>query len=186
MVAPSIDIFDLSRRPRCGFKGAGTLATMQSHGLKIESRPNRAFRQDDDTLCLVLAATEVFLLGSLHRDSARLTELETTWHIESADRTYLMPRRHTHAWFALRGDVVPEMLAKLCAVDFRPSVFSDLSIAQTSVARLNSIVLRADRAQGPLYHLLADSTCAVYMLACLKDAAGEFGGRVKDAETLPS
>jgi sarcosine oxidase, subunit gamma len=97
-----------------------------------------------------------------------------------------MPRRHTHAWFALEGIHVPEMLAKLCAVDFRPSVFSDLSIAQTSVARLNSIVLRADREKRPIYHLLADSTCSAYMLACLKDAAEEFGGRVKDAGRLPS
>jgi hypothetical protein len=59
-------------------------------------------------------------------------------------------------------------------------------IAQTSVARLNSIVLRADREKRPTYHLLADSTCSAYMLACLKDAAEELGGRVKDAGTLPS
>jgi sarcosine oxidase, subunit gamma len=137
-------------------------------------------------LCLILAATEVFLPGSLGGDSARLVELETSWQIGGAERTYLMPRHHTHAWFALQGDCVPEILAKLCAVDFRPSVFSDLSIAQTSVARLNSIVLRADREKRPTYHLLADSTCSAYMLACLKDAAEELGGRVKDAGTLPS
>jgi sarcosine oxidase subunit gamma len=186
MASSSIDIFDLSDLPRSGFKGGGTLVAMQARGLKLENRPNYAFRQDDGILCLVLAATEVFLLGSLGGNSAKLAELDTTWQIGGAERTYPMPRRHTHAWFALEGDRVPEMLAKLCAVDFRPSVFSDLSIAQTSVARLNSIVLRVDRENRPTYHLLVDSTYFAYMLACLKDAAEEFGGRVKDVGTLPS
>jgi sarcosine oxidase, subunit gamma len=186
MASSSIDIFDLSELPRSGFKGSGTLAAMQARGFKLGNQTNRAFRQDDGVLCLVLAATEVFLLGSLGGHSTRLAKLETSWQIGGEERAYLMPRRHTHAWFALEGNTVPEMLAKLCAVDFRPSVFSDLSIAQTSVARLNSIVLRADRENRPTYHLLADSTCLVYMLACLKDAAEEFGGRVKDAGTLPS
>jgi sarcosine oxidase subunit gamma len=185
-MAASIDIFDLSDLPRSGFKGRDTLFAMQARGLKCENRANRAFRQDDDMLCLVLAATEVFLLGPLGGDGARLADLETTWQIEGAERTYLMPRRHSHGWFALAGDHVPEMLAKLCAVDFRPKVFGDLSIAQTSVARLNSIVLRADRAERHIYHLLADSTCSAYLLACLKDAAGEFGGRVEDVGKLAS
>ncbi|THD75221.1 MAG: sarcosine oxidase [Bradyrhizobium sp.] len=186
MALSSIEIFNLSFLPRSGFKGGGTLSAMQARGLTFENQPNRAFRQDDGTLCLVLAATEVFLLGSLGGNNTRLEELETTWHIEDAKGSYLMPRCHTHAWFALEGDRVPEMLAKLCAVDFRPSVFGDLSIAQTSVARLNSIVLRADLEKRRIYHLLADSTCSSYMLACLKDAAEEFGGRVKDAERLLS
>jgi sarcosine oxidase subunit gamma len=186
MASSSIELFDLSCLPRSGFKGGGTLAAMQARGLKLENQPNRAFRQEDDILCLVLAATEVFLLGSPGGNNARLTEIETTWRIGGAERTYLMPRRHSHAWFALEGDRVPEMLAKLCAVDFRPSRFRDLSIAQTSVARLNSIVLRADRKERHIYHLLADSSCSAYMLACLEDAAEEFGGRVQDAGRLPS
>ena len=76
------------------------------------------------------------------------------------------------------------MLAKLCAVDFRTHRFPDFSIAQTSVARLNSIVLRADAGGEPTYHLLADSASSAYMLACLEDAAEEFGGRTAEAITL--
>jgi sarcosine oxidase subunit gamma len=186
MASSPIEIFDLSHLPRSGFKGGGTLPAMRVRGLKLENQPNRAFRQNDDTLCLVLAATEVFLLGSLSGNNARLVELETSWKIGDGERTYLVPRSHTHAWFALDGAFVPEMLAKLCAVDFRPSVFTDLSVAQTSVARLNSIVLRADREKRHIYHVLADSTCSAYLLACLRDAAEEFGGRVKDAGRVPS
>ena len=69
------------------------------------------------------------------------------------------------------------MFAKLCAVDLRPAKFADLSIAQTSVARLSAIVIRDDRADSLAYHLLADSASAAYLWECLFDAMTEFDGR---------
>ena len=184
-MAPSpLGIIDLSDRPRLGFKGRGTLPAMQKRGIAVENQPNRAFRQANGTLCLVLAASEVFLLGRIEGKEDSLSSFESGWRIEDGERTYPMPRRHSHAWFAIQGDAAPEMLAKLCAVDLRPHRFDDLSIAQTSVARLNSIVVRADLGQQPVYHVLADSASATYMLSCLIDAAAEFGGRVTEAERL--
>jgi sarcosine oxidase, subunit gamma len=174
-------IIDLSERPRLGFKGRGTLAAMQKRGIVVENQPNRAFRQADGGMCLVLAASEVFLLGSRDDDNSGLAKLEADWRIEDGERTYPMPRRHSHAWFAVQGKAAPDMLAKLCAIDFRPHRFDDLSIAQTSVAQLNAIVLRADVEDLLTYHVLADSASAVYLLACLKDAAEEFSGSVMDA-----
>ncbi|RTL49582.1 MAG: sarcosine oxidase [Bradyrhizobiaceae bacterium] len=183
-MAQSLLIADLSGLPRLGFKGRGTLAAMQARGLQLANTPNRAFRQADGSLCMVLAASEVFLLGSLTGDSGKFAEFETNWRIDDNERTYPMPRRHSHSWFALQGDAAPEFFSKLCAVDLRPHVFGDLAIAQTSVARLSAIVLRADSNGGALYHLLSDSASSDYMLACLKDAAGEFGGTIADSSAL--
>lgn len=171
-------IADLSELPRLGFKGRGTLPAMQARGLQIENEPNRAFRQSDGSLCMVLAASEVFLLGAPDGEKANFDALESGWRIEDGEKTYPMPRRHSHAWFALGGDTAPELFSKICAVDLRRHIFGDLAIAQTSVARLNAIVLRADVACHHVYHLLADSSASAYMLACLKDAAEEFGGKV--------
>lgn len=182
MPASQISIADLSARPRLGFKGRGTLPAMQKRGIAVENQPNRAFRQADGSLCLVLAASEVFLLGARDGDDSRFAKLEADWRIEDDERTYPMPRRHSHAWFAVQGDAAPDMLSKLCAIDFRPHRFDDLSIAQTAVAMLNAIVLRADVEDRLTYHVLADSASAVYLLDCLKDAAEEFGGRVMDAK----
>ena len=36
--------------------------------------------------------------------------------------------------FAIQGEAAPDMLSKLCAIDFRPHRFDDLSIAQTPLA----------------------------------------------------
>jgi sarcosine oxidase, subunit gamma len=177
-------IIDLWEWPRLGFKGRGTLPAIQKRGIVVENQPNRAFRQPDGALCLVLAASEVFLLGARAGDDSGFAKLEADWRIEDGERAYPMPRRHSHAWFAVQGEAAPDMLSKLCAIDFRPHRFDDLSIAQTSVARLNAIVLRADVEDLLTYHVLADSASEVYLLSCLKDAAEEFGGSMKDANVL--
>jgi sarcosine oxidase subunit gamma len=178
---------DLSPLPRVGFKGPGTLPAMGACGVRIEAAPNRAFRQADGSACLVLGPGEVLLLGALERDSApRFAELERNWSIEDANRIYPMPRRDSHVWFAVAGTAAPEMFAKLCGVDLRLNKFVDLAIAQTSVARLNAIIVRIDRDIVPVFHLLADSTAAAYLLDCLLDAAEEFGGRLVGLGSLCS
>jgi sarcosine oxidase subunit gamma len=180
----SLMIADLSELPRLGFKGRDTLSVMQSRGIVLDSVPNRAFPQADGSLCMVLAANEVFLLSAPNSSDSYFTSLEKDWRIENGERAYPLLRRHSHAWFGVQGDSAPDMLSKLCAVDLRPHKFGDLNIAQTSVARLNAIVLRADAGGRLTYHLLADSASAAYMLACLRDSAEEFGGSMTDARIM--
>jgi sarcosine oxidase subunit gamma len=159
---------------------------MQKRGIVVENQPNRAFWQRNGSLCLVLAASEVFLLGARDGDDSEFARLEADWRIEDGERTYPMPRRHSHAWFEIQGEAAPEMLSKLCAIDFRPDRFGDLAIAQTMVARLNAIVLRADVEGQLTFDVLSDSASAAYMLDCLKDSAEEFGGGFTGAGTAAS
>lgn len=183
-MASDLTIVDLSSLPRLGFKGRETIPTMQARGVMLEPTPNRAFRQPDGSLCLVLGAGDVFLLGAQSEENPLLGDLETGWSLETETRCYPLPRRHSHAWFAIEGAAAPDVLAKLCAVDFRLDHFADLAIAQTSVARLGAVVLRADSGDRPVFHLLSDSSAAAYMLTCLLDAAGEFGGRLTGFQRL--
>ncbi len=127
--------------------------------------------------------TDAIALGLLG-DGERLAQLEAQWRIENEERTYPMPRRDSHAWLAITGPATPEMLAKLCAVDLRLSKFADLAIAQTSIAKMSAIVVRADIGPNPVFHLLADSAAALYFCECLMDAAEEFGGRIVGLKTL--
>lgn len=169
-------IADLSPLPRLGFKGRGTIPAMQARGLRLEAVPNRAFRQEDGSLCLVLGAGEVLLLSNLTGDGRRIGELQAGWSLDATERTYPLLRRDSHAWFAVAGPAAPEMLAKLCAVDFSPAGFPPLVIAQTTVAKISAIVTSADCVNTPLFHVLADSAAANYFFECLVDAALEFGG----------
>ncbi len=175
MSAP-LTLVTLSDLPRLGFKGRGTLDAMKARGFFVDATPNRAYRQADGSLCMVLAPGEVFLLAAPHGDGGRFEALLHDWRIEDEERTYPLLRRDSHAWFAVIGNNASEFFARLCGVDLRPRAFPDLSIAQTSLAKLNAIILRADVGDMPVFHVLADSASADYLQHCLADAAGEFDG----------
>jgi sarcosine oxidase subunit gamma len=175
---------DLSPLPRIGFKGRGTIAAMQGSGVAVETKPNRAFRQPDGGLCLVLAPGEVMILSGLSGDDALVQRLRTGWSIDDPADTYFVPRASTHAWFRVTGALAPACFAKICGVDLRPHRFPDLSIAQTSVAKLTGIVVRDDLGGALGFHLLADSASAVYLWDCLVDAMAEFGGGPAEVAAL--
>ena len=182
--AARLGIADLTPLPRLGFKGRGTVQAMRSRGISLEGVANRAFAQADGSLCLVLAASEVVLLSNPAGDGSRLADLEQGYRIEDGEGTYPVPRRDASAWFAVTGSMAPEMFSKLCGIDLRPHRFENLMIAQTSVARLNAVVVRADLGRVLAFHVLADSASAAYFLECIRDAAQEFDGRLVGVSAL--
>jgi sarcosine oxidase, subunit gamma len=177
-------LIDLTASPRLGFKGRGTMEAMASRKIAFEPEANRAFRQADGGLCLILARSEVILLGAPGSDGAAFAKLEAEWSIADLERSYPVPRRDGGCWLRLTGDVAPLMFAKICGVDLRLKSFPDLAIAQTSVARLNGVICRDDLGERPSYHLLADIASKDYLVECLVDAMAEFGGQFRTLADL--
>ncbi len=179
-IARRLGLADLSPLPRTGFKGAGAVEWLQSQGLDIGPESNRAYRQPGGEIALRLAPTEVLLVDSLNGPGALIDRLDSAWSWgQERPRHpigYPMPRADSHAWFAISGQETPEMFAKICAIDFRLHKFADGQIAQTSVAKMNGIVLRRDFGEIAGFHLLADSAAAEYLWECLLDAMAEFAG----------
>jgi sarcosine oxidase subunit gamma len=70
------------------------------------------------------------------------------------------------------------MFAKICGVDLRPAHFPIGAIAQTSVAKMSAIIIRADLGSTIAYHVCADIASADYLWTCLEDAMAEYGGRI--------
>lgn len=67
----------------------------------------------------------------------------------------------------LAGEFAPEMFSKMCGVDLRDR-FADGFIAQTSLAKMGAIIIRADRKgkdgrAHAAYHVLADIASAEYL-----------------------
>jgi sarcosine oxidase subunit gamma len=174
--ADRLGLADLCVLPRTGFKGQKVIPALEAKGLEL-TVPNQAVRQADGALAAVLAMTEVLILGPVSGDDRRIRTLERGWSLDQADGCYLVPRQDSHFWFAFTGDRASAALTKLCGVDLRLARFADLSIAQTSVARSNCVVVRADLGALPAFHLLGDSASAGYLWDCLLDAMAEFGGR---------
>ncbi|MGH6954185.1 MAG: sarcosine oxidase [Alphaproteobacteria bacterium] len=175
--ARALALADLSPLPRSGFKGAGALAWLGQQGVRGLAADNMADLQDDGGLALRLAPTETLLLGDLHGRDSLLARLERAWSFEAAPGCYPAPRRESHFWFALAGAAAAAMFAKLCGVDLRPGSFANHRIAQTSIARMSSIVVRRDLGATLGYFLLGDSASAEFMWGALIDAMAEFDGR---------
>jgi len=170
---------DLSPLPRIGFKGPGTAEWLASQGVEVPAESNRAARQADGGLAPRLAPGEVWVLGALN-GADRPAALLAAWNAEplppQTPRGFPVPRGETHAWFRITGSESASMFAKICGVDLRPAKFSDGGIAQTSVARLNAVIVRDDLGDTLAYHLLCDSASAMYLWGCLLDAMAEFDG----------
>ena len=180
--ARSLGLADLSVLQRTGFKGAGTPAWLTKQGLALPEQSNRAARQKGGEVAARLAPNEVLILGNLaEADGSLPAALEAAWAAEpvppATPRGYPLPRRDTHAWFRVTGAAAPAMFAKICGVDLRPAKFDDLEIAQTSIARINGVIIRDDRNGLLAYDLLCDSASAAYLWDCLIDAMAEFHGR---------
>lgn len=175
--ARQLSICDLSGLARLGVKGPGTCEKLLEFGLQIPAESNRALRQDDGALVARLAPNEILILGDLDLQSAHIERIARVWqgddHPPASPRGFIVPRQDSHAWFRITGYNAPATLAKLCSIDLRALVFEELRIAQTSVARLNAIVIRDDVAGIPSFHLLADFASAGYWWECLLDAGSE-------------
>jgi len=175
-VARRMGLADLSPLPRTGFKGAGAPVWLSEQGLMIPPEPNLAVTQADQTLVARLSQEEHLILDTLSGAGNRAHEFEQTNAQQTPDRCYVLPRRDSHFWFALTGEHTAAMLAKICGVDMRPHKFADGCIAQTSVARINAVVIRNDLGDTLSFYLLADSASADYLWPCLIDAMDEFEG----------
>lgn len=176
-------LIDLSNLPRLGFRGADSADYLRSKAYQLPQRPNQASLQASGESVLRLSHTEYLLLGSLDDGGARIAAEESAWQA-STQACYLLPRQDSHAWLALTGQHLPALMAKLCAVDLSPGSFPVGALAQTSVARLSSIVVNASRPELPLLHLLCDRASAHYLWGALLDAMDEFEGRPAGIQAL--
>ena len=119
----------------------------------------------------------MLVLGNIHGTDSRCARLQAKSADAHLDPAYMLPRFDGLFWFALTGASATDCLAKVCGVDLRESAFPPGSVAQTSVARLNAVIVRVDAVAAPLFHLLGDSASAEYAWTSLLDAMQEFGGR---------
>lgn len=171
---PALGLVDLSPLPRTGVRGPRALAWLgEQAGWPVPEVSNQSAATGDGALVLRLSAGEAVIVPGIGSDGNAVRELHDS--IPGAG-AWQVPRRDSHCWFVLRGDTAVDCLAKLCGVDLRPGPFPPGSIAQTSVARLNTVVCRDPVASAPTFHLLADSASAVWFWDALLDAMQEFGG----------
>ncbi len=176
-------LIDLSNLARAGFRGNDAAAYLRARGYQLPERPNQALAQPDGGLVARLSQTEYLLLGSLGDAGLRVAQEEAAWQLDD-QALYLLPRQDSHAWLLLTGAHASAVMAKLCGVDLRPQAFAPGSVAQTSAARINVIVINAPLGELPCLQILCDRASASYFWDALLDAMTEFGGRPAGIDPL--
>lgn len=175
-------LLDLSLLPRAGFRGAKVPDHLAQAGLPVPEKPNQASVSEQGEWVLRLSPKEFWVLGSLQDEGARVDAWKSGIRLPAGN--YPLYCQDSHAWLALTGSHLPDIMAKVCGVDLRPAAFPVGGIAQTSVARINAIVVHHTLNGHPCFSLLFDSASAEYLWDALLDAMQEFGGMALDAKAL--
>lgn len=175
-LAQHLGLADLSALVRAGFKGAGALAWGAQQGLQLPGAPNRAQLQTDGSLVARLSQEEMLILTDLHLRSSLAVDIPRAGSTASAEGVYLLPRSDSHCWFALTGMQASEVFSTLCGVDLRNHKFAPGAVAQTSLARVNAIIIRHDLAGTPGFYILSDITSAEFLWFSLLDAMRTLDG----------
>lgn len=172
-VDASISLADVTCSNRIGFRGQQAATFLQAQGLEVPSQANRALVMNNGLIILRLSQTEFWLLDIDNQHSQLMIKLETL-----ADMTKQVTRlytQHSQAMFIINGDDCPQMFAKVCAVNLHLDAFESGAIAQTSVARVSSVVVNvSEKAQPTCFIILSDISSAHYLWQALEDAATEF------------
>lgn len=168
-------LVDLANLHRIGFRGAHAADYLTGLGFDLPPSPNTAVQQPGGEWIARLSMNEYFLLGALRDGGEPLAQLEAGWQL-SQHANYCLPRQDSHTCLALFGPHISQIMAKLCGVDLGVSAFAPGSVAQTSVARVNGIIVNTGTHDTPCFHLLFDRASARYLWHVLLDAMQEFGG----------
>ena len=165
-----LTLIDFTALNRLGFKGADAPAFL-SQTIPIPQQPNRAINLDDGCVVARLSQEEHLILCNPFGEEHLSFKADSQF-----PRVYDLPRSDSHSWFALTGQLAAEVLSKICAVDMRLHKFENSSIAQTSIAKINGIIIRNDLNELalPCFYILADISYAEFLWHSIKDAMQEF------------
>jgi len=157
---------------RVGFRGQGVEGFLVDQGLPVPSVPNQSETSDTGLVILRLSMTEFWILDIDNTQHEKIDALELA--SKDLSKVYRLYCQHSHAFFVLAGKDLSNMFAKICGVDLSERAFSVASIAQTSVARTNAIVVRQEKNGEEAFLLLSDLASSQYLWDAIVDASKEF------------
>ena len=107
----------------------------------------------------------------------RLEMMSASRHVTVTDIT------HGRCGLLLAGEGAAEVLRKVCGLDFGDKAFPNFYAAQTSLAKVRTLIIRADINDTPAYGLFVDRSLARYVWDVVYDAGQEFGISGVDVDT---
>ena len=147
---------------------------LKQHFAQIPARPGDLVEVSGGLLAR-LTATQFHLFGV--SPAVNLPSAATL------DNSFAQNQRFAHATDITHGQVVlrlaglaaSEVLSKICGLDFHQTVFPSQHVAQTSAAKIKTLIARYDTGETPTYFLHVNRPLGQYFWETMWDAGQEFG-----------
>ena len=127
----------------------------------------------NDIGILNLRPDRFILLCPIASEELLLTELRKA---ATAKNLYVPMVNQTAGYGILRlsGAKASEVLSKVCAIDLRPHKRANLSVVQTSIAKIHATIARHDLDKTVSFDIMVARYNSVYLWEALMDAGAEF------------
>lgn len=132
----------------------------------------------DGTLACLRPDECVLLTSDVQAALSRLKGVSSSRLLTLTDVT------HGRAMILLTGLRAADVLPKVCGLDFSERRFPDHYAAQTMLAKVRALVIRADNGDLPVYTVVVDRSLAAYVWEVVYDAAREFSGLILSKDAL--
>jgi heterotetrameric sarcosine oxidase gamma subunit len=132
----------------------------------------RAARDAHGTLVVGSGPGEWLLLAAPGTSAAVAQRVE---EVRDEELVSVFDATHGRALMRITGPRAPDLLAKVCAIDFSEAVTPDGAAFRTSVAKLVTDVVRDDLDGERSYLLHCERSSGQYLFDALIDAGDEFG-----------
>jgi sarcosine oxidase, subunit gamma len=170
--AASVTMADISHNALIHIRGNAAAQVLRTIYEIVPDMPGNAAMVSAGVLGRLRADEFVLFvgLGSVNDAMQNLTSAVGSAHMTLTDLT------HGRAGIALGGVHAANVLPKVCGLDFHESVFPDLHIAQTSLAKVRTLILRHDSPSARAYRLVVERSLGAYVWGVVYDAMQEWNG----------
>lgn len=147
---------------------------LKQHFNQIPGKPGDLVEVGDGLLARLTPA-EFYLFG--RSPDAKLPSAAVLDDSFAGAQRFAHATDYTHAKAIIRlvGVAAPELLSKICGLDFHDMVFANMRVAQSSAAKIKALIARYDQDKTPAYFLHVNRPLGQYFWETIWEAGQEFG-----------
>lgn len=176
----AVALADLSFLPKFGLKGPGADRWLASRGITLPARANGWSALLGNGFVVRLGRSEFFLEDGAGAD--RVGPIRSALEAGAPD---VYPVIRQDAGFMLAGKRVNELLAETCNVNFAGIDPQESVAILAQMIGVPVLVIRDIDTEMPRYRIWCDSTFAPYFWDSISEIAGDLGGGVIGANSVP-
>ena len=176
----AVALADLSFLPKFGLKGPAAEQWLASLDIPLPAIANGWASLAGKGVIARLGRSEFFL-----EDATASGAVDSVRTALGSGAPGVYPVIRQDAGFALAGKQVNELLVQTCNVNFAQFNPEERIAVMTQMIGVSILAIRTDCKEMPCYRIWCDPTFAAYFWETVAEIAGELGGGVIGADSLP-